>query len=463
MHCAGGENIVLKSRQRNAIMLRRALQLHWVVGLLILLASAIATLPAHAIQSGRNDANTPEANAVGRLYVLGEQNGTATLVAPNLVLTAGHVVTNHGLTNSNEWHNLGKGYEVVFGYSATGVSVGRFGSGASTQFIIHDKNGGSLRSGDEVNIETSSGWFITAQDGYNNYLTDDKRPRLACASGTAGCEWQTFHIERVSPGFRQGNLILSGDTICLKTYQGSRYVAIDNGDPAIVYANRPNDSDATPLTFRIVDNRVPSAPKVELTAPDGRWLASFHSGGAGTFRAEATAANTVKSDDIMLLRLDRAVPRNIAVPARVLAGMPKDEGGHDPSTFWAGQRFKMVGWGAFTPASAPSSPMVRQMAPASNGAIPWRDQNLGSQNSNLMKVTGVNGANVLGGDSGGPLFWSSGAGSTYLVGICQGVEANGGRYTVTFGRGGWDSPPTMEREDIAKWLQSVLPKGSFGP
>jgi hypothetical protein len=444
-------------------MLKRALRC--ALGSAIL---AIAASPANAIQSGGNDVDTPVANAVARFFVNGEFNGTVTLVGPNLVLTAGHIVTNHGLTTSNEWRNLGKGYEVRFGYSATGVSVGRFGSGSSTQFIIHDKNGGPLRSGDEVNIETSGGWFITAQDGYNNYVTDDKRPRLACSrrawSGTAGCGWQTFYIERVSPAFHQGNMILSGDTIRLKTYENSRYVAIDDGDPAIVYANRTDASAATPLTFRIVDNRAPNAPKIELTVPDGRWLASFHGGGAGTFHAEASAANTVKSDDIMLLRLDRAVPRNIAVPVRVLAGMPKDERGGNPSTFWAGQRFKMIGWGDFASASVPPHrPLVRQMAPAFNGVIPWLDQNLNSQNSNLMKVTGVNGANVVGGDSGSPLFWRSEAGVTYLAGICQGVESNGGRYTVTFGRGGSDSPPTIEREDIAKWLQSVLPKGSFGP
>lgn len=140
--------------------------------------------------------------------------------------------------------------------------------------------------------------------------------------------------------------------------------------------------------------------------------------------------------DIVALRLRNPVSSNVARPMKVLTRDPND------LSFWASQRFTMVGWG---PTTNGGTVGFRQVGNATNGMIQQH------------KIR-VNGNMILGGDSGSPLIWSDGGGIQYVVGMCQGQEPSGGRYTVTFFRGGPDESGRLRcpRPDIGAFVERVL-------
>jgi hypothetical protein len=169
---------------------------------------------------------------------------------------------------------------------------------------------------------------------------------------------------------------------------------------------------------------------------------------------QARLANFSVGEDIALIRLQNQVPANVAIPKRVLLQGPLT----NSSDFWKGQRYRMAGWGLDESGNAPS---IRKTVGASNGMIPYT--NFGVSLPNMLGVKGDNSATAQLGDSGGPLYWiDSRTGIEYVIGAAQGptsvldgYDGTGGRYVVTFGKGGPDGAGGM-RPNISAWITRMI-------
>lgn len=153
--------------------------------------------------------------------------------------------------------------------------------------------------------------------------------------------------------------------------------------------------------------------------------------------------------DIMALRLERPVPSSVAVPVEPVTNLPADPVTRNAiRRFLRGKSFRMAGWGLLS-ASGPS-PRYRQTARATFGRYPMDERAV------FAKINGAGGATVHPGDSGSPLLWRDpDTGRQRVLGIAQGREARGGRYTLTFFREGQDDDGEP-RPNIGGWLERLL-------
>jgi hypothetical protein len=186
-------------------------------------------------------------------------------------------------------------------------------------------------------------------------------------------------------------------------------------------------------------------------------LYSFPSGGvvvtvgpsrrSPRFRSDVIRYSVAGYADVMLLALRDSVPAAIATPAVVVTELAS----YDPTAFLRDKRFEMSGWGGVD--AAGTLPDGRLISGASFGAYPNTTYFVDS-----LRVTmaGDSGVEVRGGDSGGPLYWRDGRGGRrYLVGVAQETETNGGRYFLTFARGGSDNNGNR-RPNLGTWLAGHL-------
>ncbi|MEM9578302.1 MAG: trypsin-like serine protease [Pseudomonadota bacterium] len=206
----------------------------------------------------------------------------------------------------------------------------------------------------------------------------------------------------------------------------------------------PNDW-ANPNRWYPIYNRMPNGVQVYFGNNSNNWLDRVN---ARYFRKPRYA-------DMLLLKLDREVSRDIAVPARPLldtSGMEID---------WSAQDFRMAGWGWFLqgPAATTVNPTRRQMTIGSNGFIreegPW----LSCSNAvcgctaNKMCVRNMRrGSSVQQGDSGGPLYWTDPNGQEFVIGDLQDT---GEEYIVTFGKGGVDGVGNVGPR-LGDWIRLAL-------
>ncbi len=128
-------------------------------------------------------------------------------------------------------------FQTVFGYFVVAegggggvVNADRTGIGPWETFTLIDLNGGSLESGDLVNIQSVGGYFVVAEGGGGDVVN---------ANRTVPAEWETFRIERVFGCCGIG----SGDTISLQAFNGwagggGNYVVAEGGGGSVVNANR---------------------------------------------------------------------------------------------------------------------------------------------------------------------------------------------------------------------------------
>ena len=152
--------------------------------------------------------------------------------------------------------------------------------------------------------------------------------------------------------------------------------------------------------------------------------------------------------DVMLLALREAVPSDIATPAPVLMDMP---GPYDPTRFLRDKRYEMVGWGGIDDAN--TIPDGRRIAGASFAEYP---NDTFFSDSLRVTMRGDGGTEIRGGDSGGSLYWRDPATRRrYLVAVTQGTERGGGRFFLTFARGGSDDRGNR-RPNVSAWLKGHL-------
>jgi len=91
-------------------------------------------------------------------------------------------------------------------------------------FYIWDLNGGSLQSGDPINIVTSDGWYFSAVDEGGSTLNTYVQQALT---------WEEFSIVRLSGAGE----VHDGDLIAIQTRNG-HYLVAESGGGDIVNANR---------------------------------------------------------------------------------------------------------------------------------------------------------------------------------------------------------------------------------
>lgn len=169
-----------------------------------------------------------------------------------------------------------------------------------------------------------------------------------------------------------------------------------------------------------------------------------------TFTARATAYNQAGYEDIILLRLDRRVPPEVALPIAPLTEVP---GGESPVSWLTSRSFTLSGFGRI---EGGELPRVRRWANATVAEFPY--VSFGVLQPNMLRASGTDCATVQPGDSGSPLLWHSGSPSPRyrLAGVAQGVESCGGRYLVSFGNGGYDSEGNA-KPDLGAWLRGAIP------
>lgn len=169
---------------------------------------------------------------------------------------------------------------------------------------------------------------------------------------------------------------------------------------------------------------------------------------------ESSSYSVAGYADIAIMRLDRPVSTDIAIPAPVMSHLFNNE--RDIRTFLRRQQFVAVGFTISNP--------TRRNVQMSFGEYPLRNDLV------MLRTEGFEGSTIEPGDSGSPLFIlrrEPDGLKRYVVGISQGVEGGGGRYTLTgvnlARRGALLSfpydPSSIDRQvaaPIGEWLNNVL-------
>jgi hypothetical protein len=145
--------------------------------------------------------------------------------------------------------------------------------------------------------------------------------------------------------------------------------------------------------------------------------------------------------DMIMLRLNQPVAASVAIPIPVLANFGDDVGGRDAARL-AGASFTLVGWGLDETGVVPT---VRQRGTA----------RYNRHDDEKLWVSGV--SQVQPGDSGSPLLWRSPSGVQYVVGVAQGFDGFGSRYTTTF-RG-----PLGVKPAVSNWFNTANPYALYCP
>lgn len=111
------------------------------------------------------------------------------------------------------------------------VNANRTAIGSWEKFTLIDLNGGSLESGDLVNLQSVGGYYVVAESGGDDVVNCNRTTPLS---------WETFRIAKVSGA----GTIHSGDAISLQASNGwsgagGNYVVAEDGGGSVVNANRP--------------------------------------------------------------------------------------------------------------------------------------------------------------------------------------------------------------------------------
>ena len=105
------------------------------------------------------------------------------------------------------------------------MHASRTAAGAWETFDLLDLNGGSLRDGDPVALQTADGLYLQADQGGDGPLV---------AIGFAPGAWETFTLVDVD---RRGGIVLNGDRITLRSSNGL-FVSAELGGGGAVNVTR---------------------------------------------------------------------------------------------------------------------------------------------------------------------------------------------------------------------------------
>jgi hypothetical protein len=405
-----------------------------------------------AITNGSPDLDTQVANATVQL-----PGCTGTLVAPDIVLTAAHCidrVNDEGCTATelpNRWYPLqGDGMSVNVGRDSVGVNVNRINASIWETFTLFKlANGtGSIRHGDSIHFRTHDGVHFLSADGEGGKWIDAIRPWAA--------ESETFTIERVAGD----GVIASGDEVRLRAKHGQFLVlATDTVGDVLHATGGPAPTANASFEIRLANNgtgTIAAGANVHLKSKvNSRYVVAEEGGGAWKHVARARYYSIPNGVDIALIKLEAPVPSGIALPSPVLTRLFAD-----PFTFWPTQTVRLAGWGGTNlPALVAGRYRQTMMSPNLRFGCQWDGRTHLCIDSNT---------NIAGGDSGGPLYWSSG-GQTQVVGVVNGevkyivngqaVSANPRQtyHQDTTTVGGFSTcNGTRTLPNVAIWLETML-------
>ena len=133
-------------------------------------------------------------------------------------------------TYTTAFQSVGGYFVVAEDGGGSVVNCDRVAIGPWETFTLIDLNGGSLESGDLVNIQTVGGYYVVAEGGGGDVVNADR---------TVPLSWETFRIDKVD----SGGVIGSGDAISLQASNGwsgggGNYVVAEEGGGGVVNANR---------------------------------------------------------------------------------------------------------------------------------------------------------------------------------------------------------------------------------
>lgn len=170
-------------------------------------------------------------NAVGVNFSLGfgPQPGNVIRNAFNGASCLGTCGGPGGNSYTTAFQSSGGFFVVAENGGGSVVNANRTGIGSWETFTLIDLNGGSLESGDLVNIQSVTGHFVVAEGGGGDVVN---------ANRTVPDAWETFRIERIG-----GGGIGSGDSISLQAFNGwngggGNFVVAEGGGGSVVNANR---------------------------------------------------------------------------------------------------------------------------------------------------------------------------------------------------------------------------------
>jgi peptidyl-Lys metalloendopeptidase len=165
-------------------------------------------------------------------------------------------------------------YVVAEGGGGGAVNANRVEARTWETFILIDRNGGYLMSGDSVNLGTYDGkHFLVAEGGGGREVKADR---------TGARAWETFTIRKVSGSGR----IRFGDEVSIQVYNG-QYMVAEGGGGGVVNANR--DAVGRWEKFRLYSPSLSHSVLVHLQARDGNYVVA-EKGGGGAVNANRAAA-----------------------------------------------------------------------------------------------------------------------------------------------------------------------------
>ena len=171
-------------------------------------------------------------NSVGINFSLGfgPQPGNVIRNAFNSASCLGTCGSGGNGTYTTAFQSIAGYFVVAEGGGGDVVNANRVAIGSWETFTLIDLNGGSLESGDLVNIQSVGGYYVVAEGGGGDVVN---------ANRTAAFEWETFRIEKIGGG----GVISSGNAISLQAYNGwsgggGNYVVAEDGGGSVVNANR---------------------------------------------------------------------------------------------------------------------------------------------------------------------------------------------------------------------------------
>ncbi len=170
-----------------------------------------------------------------------------------------------------------------------------------------------------------------------------------------------------------------------------------------------------------------------------------------TVQIQARSYSLPGNVDIALLKLDSAVPANVATPAAVVTAW---DAPNNVGDYLSRQTFSVFGFGK--DASGQFS-NIMQEGRSNSAAYPCPSNRDGWTMGDVHRLCAAGSTGgVRSGDSGGPLYLDV-AGQRLLIATFQGLESarNGGRYVATF-YGGGNGRNGTPRGDVSGWLQTHL-------
>ena len=403
---------------------------------------SLSTVPAGASDSP----DTPVANATVRV-----NDGSGTLIAPDLVLTNGHVAQvpippARPPFSRTDAHDPARWYAIPNTNTVTvliGADPGRVVLTTSapltsprTRWEIHDADGGTLLDGDFIGLKTSGHFaFVDGGRRGGEVRIDPLRDRFA--------EWQVLTLEKVSGS--SGATIRGGDHIALKANDGSYLAATQsNGLMVADSTARAARHEFAILTF---DER--GAHSEDVIEGGGTVAIGAVSPGVGfmqaPYRVEGIAIATPGYDDLAVIRLRERVPDDIARPVPIKLRL----GPGDPETiddFYQRAALTVAGYGLMAGAA---EPIRRQQATVGNALRETAGRTAGLSTKYSAQSAGR--VSTQTGAHGGSWFVETPRGLR-LAGITHGSN---NRFLTPMYRGGSDSA-ARSKPDLHAWFSMLL-------